>query len=492
MVRRSKKPYSRSHVSSRKVRDATFGTHVQRTRQKKSSGAPTYSNSKTKRAQRGMVDQVMPRTSTRETRSEYSKRTSRATFTEDIKRKRTLRTVMVAFAVVLVACGAVALIGSTVFLGSASSRMDIADKSVTSALVSPEAGEPYYVLVAGEYAESGQEYLGPSMLMLVRIDEENKQVSMVNIPGNTYYLLSDRTYHGIAEAQILGGDAYLIETVATFAQVPISHYAKVDHEGLVQLVDELGGVEVLVKEEIDDPEAGTAYIAPGQQLLTGQEALTFCRAKNFTRDIEQRADNQATFLVALGDRVLKSNWFGRAFALEAFAGHIKTDYSAQDIITLADTLKGLNTLDIEVAQVPGSVSTDANRGQDYFYYETESWTALIKALEEGSSFESLDPIVEVDPESFTITLRNGSGLTGGAQKIAELMEPLGYRIEETGNADSYVYEETLVIYDDPAHRQAALTVVGDLGIGRAVSSNGFYTFDTDVLVVVGKDWKPLD
>ena len=54
----------------------------------------------------------------------------------------------------------------------------------------------------------------------------------------------------------------------------------------------------------------------------------------------------------------------------------------------------------------------------------------------------------------------------------------------------YVYDETLVVYNDDAFEAAAETVVASLGLGRTVPGAGFYTFDTDVLVVLGKDWKP--
>ncbi len=46
------------------------------------------------------------------------------------------------------------------------------------------------------------------------------------------------------------------------------------------------------------------------------------------------------------------------------------------------------------------------------------------------------------------------------------------------------------MYNDDAFEAAAETVVASLGLGRTVPGRGFYTFDTDVLVVLGKDWKP--
>ena len=83
-------------------------------------------------------------------------------------------------------------------------------------------------------------------------------------------------------------------------------------------------------------------------------------------------------------------------------------------------------------------------------------------------------------------------MTGGAQQMSDALTEKGYKVADTGNAADYVYNETLVIYQDNAFKDAAESVVSDLGVGRAVASNGFYAFETDVLVVLGKDWQPLN
>ena len=96
----------------------------------------------------------------------------------------------------------------------------------------------------------------------------------------------------------------------------------------------------------------------------------------------------------------------------------------------------------------------------------------------------------MDPGSFTIAVRNGAEITGGAAQMTDTLKGFGFDVIETGNMDTYAYKETLVVYNDDAFEAAAETVVKSLGIGRTVAGAGFYTFDTDVLVVLGKDWKP--
>ncbi len=86
-----------------------------------------------------------------------------------------------------------------------------------------------------------------------------------------------------------------------------------------------------------------------------------------------------------------------------------------------------------------------------------------------------------------VSVRNGSGTSGLAAQAASLLKAQGYRVNGVGNADQFVYDETLVIYKSNA-RLAAQSVAKALPVGRLVASRGMYAFQTPVLVIVGKDW----
>ena len=60
-----------------------------------------------------------------------------------------------------------------------------------------------------------------------------------------------------------------------------------------------------------------------------------------------------------------------------------------------------------------------------------------------------------------------------------------------GNAEQQIYNETLVVYrgaDGPSRAQA---VINALGIGRAIDGEVYYKMSTDVLVIIGGDYKPF-
>ena len=208
---------------------------------------------------------------------------------------------VIAVAVVAVVAGGV---GLATFFGSVDGKMGLGDSDAKAALTAPKEGA-WYALLAADLgaATATQEQEGPDALVLARVDASSRAVALVSIPANLQVTLKDGKVHPLREAAAQG-DAALVSAVAGFAGVDIAHYAKADAAGIASLVDHLGGVEVDVTQEVDDPAAGDTYLAPGVQTLDGNAAVTFLRARNFANGIDDQAQNQRAFLASLAARML--------------------------------------------------------------------------------------------------------------------------------------------------------------------------------------------
>ena len=179
---------------------------------------------------------------------------------------------------------------------------------------------------------------------------------------------------------------------------------------------------------------------------------------------------------------------GLVGVLDKLSGAFGTDMSSNDALSLAESLKGLSADDVQTGLVPGYV-TESN-GAEVYAVSTSSWNTMMDRVDAGEAPKEAEQLATTDPGSFSVTVRNGGGITGAAAAMQSTLTSKGFNVAETGNTDTSVYNETLVIYNASDEEAAAQTVLNAMGMGRLVQNSGSYTFNTDVLVILGKDWKP--
>lgn len=87
-----------------------------------------------------------------------------------------------------------------------------------------------------------------------------------------------------------------------------------------------------------------------------------------------------------------------------------------------------------------------------------------------------------------VILYNGAGTPGIAGEAAQQLIRAGYRVVDTKNADSFNYAKTKVVVQN-GPLSAADGIVNTLGVGE-VSQKAADQQVADVIVIIGKDYKP--
>jgi LCP family protein required for cell wall assembly len=401
-------------------------------------------------------------------------------------KRRRRNNIIIALVVAVVVVFLVSNIASCAFKSFASASMSLNDEAVQAELVAANDDEPYYVLLAGlsDYDTSSE---AASFLAVLRVDEQNKQFSLMNIPNNIVATLSQGDQDLIRNAVRYGGEGELVSEVKEQTGIDFAHYLRITEEGLQQLVDNLGGVEVDVQYRVDDPRVGHVVILPGQQNLSGEQAVAFVSATNYTTGRTQRTNNQMDLFFGLINKMTSSEGLSWVSDSDVVSNTIKTDMS-YDMLSRLATLYGEGAT-FYTASMPGSQYT--SNDVVYFALSSASWTQVKERFMNGEDPNTTIDTSGVDKSSLSLVVQNGSGTDGFASQAAQVLEQNGYTIQDTGNADSFVYTETLVIYKDQDDEAAAEAIVADLGVGRAVYASVYYNLTTDIQVVVGKDWKPV-
>ena len=399
------------------------------------------------------------------------------------------------------------------------------DADLRAALVETDpASEPFYLLLMGTDGssdrESSEEFAGDQFrsdsIMLTRIDPVGKKVTLVSVHRDTLVDMGEYGQNKLNAAHALGGAALAVQTVSELAGVPISHYAEINFDGFKDVVDALGGVEVDVPMEIDDQDAG-GHLDAGPQTLNGDQALILCRARHaydeFGDGDSYRAANQRLVLAAIAKKLLAADVATMASTVQALSQYVTTDLEITDIIGIAQAMQGLDpATDIYSGMEP--TTSEYIGGIWYEINDAEAWKTMMERVDQGLPPTDQDVVDEASGTILastgsgqltndngdlsgggasqmrqgTVAVRNGNGVSGAGSQAAERVESLGYTVE-SGNADSFDYERTMIVYDDASDAERAQEIAEALGVGQPQQNDGSYLFDSDFLVVLGADWE---
>ena len=470
-------------------------------------------------------------TSTAEDAAHLSREDAAGLYAE--RRKRRSRSKGLKILAVVVACVmALGAVGAWAYLSNIEGRLNSGvDQRLRGTLTTTEAGDPFYMLLLGvdkseeragsaEYGQDSSNYRTDS-IMLARIDPKEKQVTLVSLHRDTLVDLGEHGQQKINAAYSLGGPSYTVQVVSQFADVPISHYAEIDFDHFEGIVNALGGIEVDVPIDIDDPYAGEP-IKKGLQTLNGAQALTLCRSRHaydaYGDGDLYRAANQRMVIAAIVKKVLASDPATMTATISSMADAVSTDLSLADILSLANQMKGIDMdKDVYTGMEPTTSSYVNNTW--YEICDTAAWQKMMSRVDQGlSPYESADddPTGEVaggktnvkndggsgqDSTTFdtntsadkdgtvhsgTVEVLNGAGEDGLAGRVANSLAAYGY--DTSAGTARNRYDSTVVAYMNDAAKPKAQAVAQALGGEvEVVPGEGVYISDADVLVVLGTD-----
>jgi LCP family protein required for cell wall assembly len=122
---------------------------------------------------------------------------------------------------------------------------------------------------------------------------------LISIPRDSYVPIPGHGDNKINAALGFGGPALLVQTVENVTGLNINHYMGIGFEGLVDVTNKVGGVNVCLKTAVHDQNSGVNLPA-GCQTLNGTQALEFVRDRDsFATGDLQRIQDQREFLKAL-------------------------------------------------------------------------------------------------------------------------------------------------------------------------------------------------
>lgn len=128
--------------------------------------------------------------------------------------------------------------------------------------------------------------------------------TLVSIPRDSYVEIPGHGMNKINAAFSIGGAELLTETIEHNTGLEMNGYMEIGFGGFANVVDAVDGVEICVKNAMNDEKAHI-NLEPGCQVLDGRTALGYVRARySDPKGDLGRAQRQREFLGALSDKVI--------------------------------------------------------------------------------------------------------------------------------------------------------------------------------------------
>ncbi|WP_422116891.1 LCP family protein [Brachybacterium sp. UNK5269] len=194
------------------------------------------------------------------------------------------------------------------------------------------------------------------VMMLVHVADDDSSVYITSFPRDLYVEIPGHGKGRINAALAYGGVGLAVTTVENYVGVPIDHVALIDFDGIEQLVDTLGGIDVQVPMTF---EADGHQFTEGVQSMDGAEALTFVRQrKQFSDGDFQRNRNQQAVLKGIATKLISAETLSDpgklAQTVASISPFLTTDdgLGATTMVELGLSLRSVRSDDLFFLSVP--------------------------------------------------------------------------------------------------------------------------------------------
>lgn len=211
------------------------------------------------------------------------------------------------------------------------------------------------------------------VMLLVNLDIENAVINIVQIPRDTYFEYTTRSYKKInAAPKVLGGLDVFAHTLEDSFNIQIDYTVQVSLDVLSQFIDLIGGIDVNIPCDMDYEDASQnlkIHLKAGRNVLYGDAAAQFVRFRSgYVQGDVARINAQKIFMAALADKCLNGiSKFKVPALVGSLIGKVNTNMSLNTCIDIAQTAMGIDISNITMMTLVG---TDARTGVDHgtWYY----------------------------------------------------------------------------------------------------------------------------
>jgi len=337
------------------------------------------------------------------------------------------------------------------------------------------------------HVEGNLEGLSDAMLLL-RFDPRAEKVTALSIPRDSRVDIPGYGVGKINSANYFGGAALAALTVSqTLGNVPVDRYVRLNINGFGELIDALGGVEVVVPKPLryrDDSQRLYIDLPAGRQKLDGAKAIQYMRYRDAEYGDVGRVQRQQSLIRTLKEQKLNVGTLARMpEILRVLRNNLDTNLSVNEMLALGGFAADLDRSRVDMLLLPGRFSEAGEFPLSYWLLEPESIRGLMAAHFDLPVAAPIAP----SPTELQVAVQDTVGSADGLLAVRQILQEAGYPNLRTVNPLPTPLPQTQIVAQN-GNRLLAAKIRDRLGLGEVtVEATG--DLESDVTIRLGQDWK---
>ncbi|MDU4937975.1 MAG: LCP family protein [Clostridium sp.] len=213
-------------------------------------------------------------------------------------------------------------------------------------------------------------------IMILSLDKDDNTAKLTSVMRDTYVNQGQGKANKINYAYHYGGVEGTISTLNELFNLDINKYALIDFDGLVEIIDYLGGINLNITEQ-ERKLCGASNA--GNVVLNGSQALAYSRIRHIDNDF-QRTARQREIMFAILKKCKDISLTSYPSVISDLSSNVQTNLSTMEMLSIAKYLLTLDMNNLNDFRVPIDGTTKDNlNGVYHLDWDKE---ANVKALHE--------------------------------------------------------------------------------------------------------------
>ena len=229
------------------------------------------------------------------------------------------------------------------------------------------------VLLVGTDARDLKESARADSIIIATLDNNNKEIRLTSLFRDTLVDIDGYGPYKLNAAMAFGGINLLKDTIQETYNINIDKYIIINFWGFEAIIDQMGGLEIDVKDyQLDElnkyiGESTGGNDCPvtesGLQLLNGKQALSYARIRKGVGDEFERTERQREVLFKVAEKLRETKPTKYLGIMNSMLDYINTNIDPLDALDMAYTIYKFPSLDTKQIHIPVTeLSDDMNYG----------------------------------------------------------------------------------------------------------------------------------